>query len=120
MNFKQLWRLLWENACHEVPYKFLPSSPPYAFWISPSGKIFHGVCHVSMATELAENLYNRNVNMHRSYEFLYEKGWIRLVKQSIISSYYASGSYQKKTPAAFRTAKDIAMFYDYGLEEDFD
>jgi len=109
-------------------FEELPISRPYGFWISPEGRMYSvfNMDHFGEARNIINFFETRLKDVHEKdkgniKDFLIRKGFLRTVfmgdEMLIDNNYYdyEQGKYiiVPPKPKADKTAKDIAIFYNY-------
>jgi len=94
---------LQENLGYKISDKFtdLPDSPPHGFWVTKNGKFI-----------VVSRMFGHDEAL--------QAGLIRMAKLGNTNTYGLTYHPLHATSAAKKTAKDIASFYNMGLQDDFE
>lgn len=113
MRFNYYIKLLLESA-----FASLPNSPPYGFWITPSGEF--KIVSRSGHFEVAENIITNNEALLAKFKktdpdlifvFMNNNKYIRVVLEMRHDNLYYSCTFMP-SPRQLQIIKDLAMFYD--------
>jgi hypothetical protein len=117
---------LQENLGYKISDKFtdLPDSPPHGFWVTKNGKFIvvsrmfgHDEALNALYPEIAQG---EQIGGSRLQMKALQAGLIRMAKLGNTNTYGLTYHPLHATSAAKKTAKDIASFYNMGVQDDFE